>query len=178
VVFLPGSTDMPYKKRIAVKILLSILHKKKAFFIGGETDSIYKKFLDFAQEEYCCQNPTNQSLNNERQLFLSSQRPFGNWFLQHGFKDVEKYCYYGIFSVDKRDIHQHPISRYVQLLKELSVHSNPEVGHYTERAWASIFGPFKYTIFEKCTLPIYDNNLPKEKQEKRKKRIDPRFTYK
>ena len=32
VVFLPGSTDMPYKKRIAVKILLSILHKKKSIF--------------------------------------------------------------------------------------------------------------------------------------------------
>ena len=60
VVFLPGSTDMPYKKRIAIKILLSILYKKRAFFIGSETDSIYKKFLDFAQEEYCCQNQNNQ----------------------------------------------------------------------------------------------------------------------
>ena len=148
VIFLPGSTDMPYKKRIAIKILLSILYKKRAFFIGSETDSIYKKFLDFAQEEYCCQNPNNQLLNNESKVYQCPQRPFGNWFLRHGFHDVGVHCYYGIFSVDKRDILQHPPSRYKQLMDELAVHSNPEVGHYTERAWATIFGPFKYTIFE------------------------------
>lgn len=174
VIFLPGSVDMEHKKIIAVKLLFNILQTKKASFIGGETTSIFHSFKKFSQDEYCCQNPINQELNSESKLCLCPQRPFGNWFLQHGFKDVNQYCLYGIFSVDKRDIHQHSISRYVQLLKELSVHSNPEVGHYTERAWASIFGPFKYTSFEKCTLPIYHNDL----QEKRKKRIHPRFTYK
>jgi hypothetical protein len=176
VIFLPGSVDMPHKKIIAVKLLLNILQTKKASFIGGETKSIFHSFKYFSQDEYCCQNPINQELNNESKLCLCPQRPFGNWFLQHGFKDVNQYCFYGIFSVDKRDIYQHPISRYVQLLQELSVHSNPEVGHYTERAWASIFGPFKYTSFEKCTLPIYHNHLPLKKKNKRT--INPRFTYK
>ena len=170
LIFLPGSVDMPHKKIIAVKLLLNILQTKKASFIGGEINSIFHSFKYFSQDEYCCQNPINQELNNESKLCLCPQRPFGNWFLKHNFKDVNHYCLYGIFSVDKRDIYQHPISRYVQLLKELSVHSNPEVGHYTERAWSSIFGPFKYTLFEKCTLPIYT--------EKIKKRINPRFTYK
>ncbi len=104
--------------------------------------------------------------------FYAPHRPFGNWFLQHGFTDVNHYCYFGIFSVDKRDIYQHPVTRYTQLLEELSVRSNPEVGHYTERAWASIFGPFQYTSFEKCMLPIY-NHSP----QKNKKHIDPRFTF-
>jgi len=165
VIFLPGSVDMPHKKIIAVKLLLNILQTKKASFIGGLTNSIFQLFHSFSLDNWVCQNETNQSLNNETQLYLSPERPFGNWFLQHGFKDVENYCYYGIFSVDKRDIYQHPISRYVQLLKELSVHSNPEVGHYTERAWASIFGPFKHTSFEKCTLPIYHNHLPLKKKK-------------
>lgn len=148
VVFLPGSTEMPYKKRVATKLLLSILQKKRAFFVGCETESIYKEFLDFSQDEYCCQNQNNQSLNSEILVHPCPQRPFGNWFLRHGFHDVGIYCYYGIFSVDKRDILQHPLSRYKQLLAELAVHSNPEVGHYTERAWATIFGPFRYTLFE------------------------------
>jgi hypothetical protein len=173
VIFLPGSVNMECKKIIAVKLLLNILQTKKSSFIGGETNSIFQLFNSFLLDNWVCQNKTNQSLNNETQLYLSPQRPFGNWFLQHGFKDVNQYCYYGIFSVDKRDVYQHHISRYVQLLKELSVHSNPEVGHYTERAWASIFGPFKHTTFEKCTLPIY--NLPQEKYGKRKKTYLPSF---
>jgi len=177
VIFLPGSINMENKKIIAFKLLLNILKTKKAYFIGSEIKSIFHSFKYFSQDEYCCQNPINKELNSESKLFLCPQRPFGNWFSKHGFNDVNHYCLYGIFSVDKRDIYQHPISRYVQLLQELSVHSNPEVGHYTERAWASIFGPFKYTLFERCTLPIY-HNLP-EKQGKRKKRIvNPRFIYK
>ena len=30
---------------------------------------------------------------------------------------------------------------YDKLIKELEVSSNPEVGHYFERAWAAVFGP-------------------------------------
>ena len=43
-------------------------------------------------------------------------------------------------------------------MDELAVHSNPEVGHYTERAWATIFGPFRHTVFESLH--------PKPKQKK------------
>ena len=158
VIFLPGSTEMEYKKKIAAKLLLSILHKKRAYFIGSETNSIFQTFFDFSQEEYRCQNPNNQLINNETKVHLCPHRPFGNWFLRHGFQDVGYHCYYGVFSVDKRDILQHPLSRYKQLLAELAVHSNPEVGHYTERAWATIFGPLRYTIFE----PVH----PKPKKKK------------
>ena len=146
-IFLPGSINMENKKRIAIKLLLNVLYTKNASFIGIETNSIFQLFKYFSLTDWVCQNTINQELNNESTLFLCPQRPFGNWFSQHGFKDVQYYCYFGIFSVDKRDILQHPIERYQQLLQELSTHSNPEVGHYTERAWASIFGPFKYTIF-------------------------------
>jgi hypothetical protein len=153
VIFLPGSTNMEYKKKIATKLLLSILQSRKAHFIGDEKESILKTFHSFSQKEYCCQNPSNRQLNNESAIFPCSERPFGNWFLKHGFEDVMHYCFYGIFSVDKRDILQHPLTRYTTLLKELSVHSNPEVGHYTERAWASIFGPFRFTIVSLLFVP-------------------------
>ena len=148
VIFLPGSTNMEYKKKIAIVLLLTILQTRKASFLAEEKSSILHHFHSFCEKEYCCQNPKNKLLNNESILFPCSHRPFGNWFLQHGFDDVKHHCYYGIFSVDKRDILQHPVTRYTKLVKELSVHSNPEVGHYTERAWASIFGPFRNTVVE------------------------------
>ena len=47
MIFLPGSTDMEYKKKIAAKLLLSILHKKRAYFIGTETKSIFQTFFDY-----------------------------------------------------------------------------------------------------------------------------------
>jgi len=152
VIFLPGSTNMDKKKFIAKKLLLNILLTKKAIFIGIPVPSILEKFKSFSQETYCCQEPTNQSLNNESSLYPCPQRPFGTWFIEHGFQDVLFFCYFGIFAIDKKDILQHPKSRYHTLLKELAVHSNPEVGHYTERAWASIFGPFRHTWFETCPL--------------------------
>lgn len=165
VLFLPGSTDMHHKKIIAIKLLMNVLQNKKASFIGGES-SVFHAFSHFTLEEYCCQNPINQVFNNESKVFPCPQRPFGKWFVEHEFTNVPYYCFYGVFSIDKRDILQHPMERYQQLVDELSIHSNPEVGHYTERAWGSIFGPFRYTVFEKAPLPIY--NIVEKKQIKRK----------
>ena len=153
VIFLPGSTNMEYKKRIAIKLLLTVLKTRKALFLGDEKESILQHFHSFSCKEYCCQYPSNRLLNHETALFPCPERTFGNWFLKHGFEDVTHYCFYGILSIDKRDILQHPLPRYKKLLKELSVHSNPEVGHYTERAWASIFGPLRHTIVELLFTP-------------------------
>ena len=57
--------------------------------------------------------------------------------------------YYGIFSIHRNDIIQHNVSRYETIIKELSDHSNPEVGHYIERSWCAIFHPLKKTIIIK-----------------------------
>jgi hypothetical protein len=52
----------------------------------------------------------------------------------------------GVFSVDKRDIIQHNLDRYERLMSTVSLHSNPEAGHYIERSWGVIFYPFNYTL--------------------------------
>jgi hypothetical protein len=57
------------------------------------------------------------------------------------------FCYWGVFSIDKRDIIQHPITRYIALINQVNTSSNPEVGHYLERSWCAIFYPMKYTKF-------------------------------
>ena len=53
--------------------------------------------------------------------------------------------WWGIFSIDKRDIIQHPISRYETLIATVNKHSNPEAGHYIERSWGAIFYPLLFT---------------------------------
>ena len=39
-------------------------------------------------------------------------------------------------------IQQHPVEYYKRLRAMLENHSNPEVGHYIERAWGAIFWPY------------------------------------
>ena len=91
-------------------------------------------------------NPKNLEKNNENVLTLSPIRPFGNWFKYYfGNTIVSSFCYWGIFSIDKKDIIQHRIDRYIKLLHQLSNSSNPEVGHYIERSWCAIFHPMKNT---------------------------------
>jgi hypothetical protein len=77
---------------------------------------------------------------------LSYIRPYGYWYKYHfGNMKCNLYNYLGVFSVDKRDIIQHPIKRYIILLNQLNLSSNPEVGHYIERSWGAIFYPFNNT---------------------------------
>ena len=75
-------------------------------------------------------------------------RPYGKWY-KHFFGNtiVQKYCFMGIFSINKLDVIKHDITRYQQLLNAVSSHSNPEVGHYIERSWAAIFHPLVATKF-------------------------------
>lgn len=95
---------------------------------------------------YKTKHSKNSSKNSETELKKSNIRPFGLWF-ENMFGDLQINCliYYGIFSIDKNDILQHPITRYEVLIKDLSEHSNPEVGHYFERSWCAVFHPLKNT---------------------------------
>jgi hypothetical protein len=53
--------------------------------------------------------------------------------------------FYGIFSIDKRDIIQNTVEHYKRFLELVNTHSNPEAGHYIERSWSAIFHPLNYT---------------------------------
>ncbi|WP_164156149.1 DUF3431 domain-containing protein [Sandarakinorhabdus rubra] len=45
----------------------------------------------------------------------------------------------GCFAVSRAAVHQHQPEFYRGLLEELARHPNPEIGHYMERLWCSIF---------------------------------------
>ena len=130
LVFLSGSLDLINKNIRATEIL----------------DIIKNKFENFCLNNWRSTNNQNFDKNNESMLDLSLIRPFGEWY-KYNFDNiiVNFVCYWGIFSLDKRDIIQHPINRYINLINQLNSSSNPEVGHYIERSWAAIFHPMNYT---------------------------------
>ena len=102
-------------------------------------------FNNFHLDDWKCSHHQNNQLNKDSKLVQSSIRPYGKWF-KHSFGTIRVHCYWlcGIFSIDKRDILKHPITRYQQILE--SIHSkNSEVSHYIERSYAALFYPLIYT---------------------------------
>ena len=147
-IFLPGSCEMDYKKVKAKRLINVIEEKEAAVFLYDEISlNIKTRFYDFSLNDWETSNSINKEINKESKLTLSEFRPFGKWFA-HYFEDivVKHNTYFGIFSVAKEDILQKPKEYYENLIKQLSKSSNPEVGHYFERAWAAVFHPMTSTI--------------------------------
>jgi len=123
------------------------INYEKAFFVGSYHNSIQKSFSNFIGDTYKCQCPENASKNPEYRLYKCRIRPFGNWYnFFFGNTEAHWVTFYGVLSIDKRDIIQHPIERYENLRNVVRVHSNPEVGHFIERSWGAIFYPLIYTL--------------------------------
>jgi hypothetical protein len=147
-VFFPGSLNLDYKKNKAKIILNNIIKSNLsiAYLAGHYHQNIKEAFNNFKLDNWKTTDNKNFLLNNESALQKSEIRPYGKWYA-HFFGNIQAHwttmC--GIFSIDKRDIIQHPIERYQGLLQTVSSHSNPEAGHYIERSWCAIFYPLKYT---------------------------------
>jgi hypothetical protein len=147
-VFFPGSIHMENKKGKAIEILNRIKNNKfeHAIFIGEYTSNLNKKFYNFQLDHWLSSDPKNAELYTKSELFTSKIRPFGKWYNFHfGNKKIKFYTINSIFSIDKKDILKYDKKRYIWLLKQLSLHANPEVGHYIERSWSAIFHPFLHT---------------------------------
>ena len=149
VVFLPGSVNIKDKKNKAINILENIIKNnyKKAYFIGNYCHSIKNYFKNFKIDKYKCADSRNFNKNNETKLFKCKIRPYGRWN-EYFFKNTPAgwYTYSGVFSIDKKDILQHQVERYMILKNIVGLHSNPEVGHYIERSWGAIFYPLIHTV--------------------------------
>jgi hypothetical protein len=147
-IFFPGSINIPHKKSRAIDILnrIKCLNYKRAVFIGQYTPNVRTLFSTFTLDKWSATDPQNFVKNSESTLQKSPIRPYGKWFLYNfGRISPQIVCMNGIFSIDRRDILKYPIFRYNKLVKQLSTHSNPEVGHYVERSWSAIFYPLIYT---------------------------------
>ena len=95
-------------------------------------------------------NKENVKINNNANLQPCRYRPFHQWY-QHFFdikNSIHYWSYNSIFSIDHRDILQHPKEKYEKLMEGLEIGNELEEGHYIERAWAAVFHPFVYTQIE------------------------------
>ena len=139
--FLPGSCDIPAKKEKAIRWIKEIEKENVAIFIGHRLNQSVKDALyDFTLNEWKATDKRNQAINPESKLQLHDIRPFGKWHETHfGDTGASHYTLGGVMGIHKQNILSRPKSEYEKFEKELNRHSNPEVGHYYERAWASIF---------------------------------------
>ena len=148
VVFFPGSLNLPNKMRIAKTILENIMKSSysSAYFIGSYCKSLKIQFKDFYLDSWCATSSENNSKNNEHALTKCKIRPYGRWY-SYFFGNLPGHwvTFGGIFSIDKRDIIQHSINRYITLIQTVNTSSNPEAGHYIERSWGAIFFPLNFT---------------------------------
>lgn len=67
-VFLPGSLDLKYKKRIARKLLKEIIDTNNAVFISLNEYDIKKLHYNFKLDEYKTKHSSNRTLNPEAEL--------------------------------------------------------------------------------------------------------------
>lgn len=140
-VFLPGSVNMSEKMETGKNVISNVEATGDTYF-SIQTSDVYDSFKDFKLDSWQATYDKNAELNAESELTPANPRPFGEWFKSHfGDMKVQRYGYFGIFAVSKRHILQHPKEYYEKFMKELEVSSNPEVGHYFERAWGAVFGP-------------------------------------
>jgi hypothetical protein len=120
----------------------------KAFLICQPVYNIFKKCIyNYTIDNYKTTYKENHDLNKIYKIEKSRIRPFGKWYekyINNKF-NINYIAYYGIFSVDKRDILSNSKEFYYNLINEINYHNNHETGHYLERSWATLFNP-KYTI--------------------------------
>ena len=152
-IFLPGSAMDDHKKQIALGVDKNVL-KTKTTVLRGDYGTFPDDIYDYKIDEWKSTNSNNKSVNSEKNLELAPIRPYGKWF-ESRFGDIKVpiFCYYGIFAVAKEHIKQNPKSFYEKLLKDLDKSSNPEVGHYMERAWGAVFYPYP----DSCVYDDYNS---------------------
>ena len=146
-VFATASSNMDSKINKLIKVLNTVKenelqNKNKSVFIHYKDGADLSILYNFQLDEWSASNSLNKNANNETKLTPAKIRPYGKWYEHHFGSFEDKYPYgslWGIFAVSKTDVLKRPKEFYQDLLEQLEVSSNPEVGHYCERCWSKIF---------------------------------------
>jgi len=146
-IFLPGSwTDIiNYDKyNYALTVINKTIETQNTVFFGQKVNNLYLDLYNFQINEHKTTNFNNKTLFKESKLLLSELRPYGKWYEKiFNINNIIKIVtFLGIFSVHKNHVVQHPIEYYQNIINYINNHPSPEVGHYIERSWGSIFYPY------------------------------------
>jgi len=141
-IFMPASCNMPNKWAIAQRLINHTLKHETSAFFGHRYKDVLKDSNDFKLDEWKASESKNAKANPETKLAPCPERPFGKWYEKNfGNLHITAVAYLGMFCVSKKHIHNRTLESYKKLIKYLDYHSNPEAGHYFERAWLAIFNP-------------------------------------
>ena len=146
-IFTKGSSDLHRERAKLAFITKKVFQTKTSVFsVDRAPISLEMWMRDFKVDTYMASHPDNRAAGVmglfDRKMKHATPRPFGKWYEKH-FPGVSTFyiSYAAVMAISRAHIHQHPKSYYEKLIKELEGHSNPEVGHYFERAWLAIFHP-------------------------------------
>ena len=141
-IFLPGSAETPHKWS-KVQTIMEMLKETEEHAFPEINADIYGEELDFHLDAWGCNHTMNQEMHPSTELTPSKYRPFREWYAHyfgmHTYGTYTKCGYTGVFAINKKHILKRPKSYYMNLIQDLEVSSNPEVGHYFERAWSAVF---------------------------------------
>jgi len=142
--FIPGSFQDHRWKKDHVESIFKILNKNEdidsallpIYLEGPVGDVMY----DFHMDKWETSSSMNKDPQVDNDMLLSPIRPFGKWYRSvFGNKKVNHLSYYGIFAVSREEILKNPREKYIEIIKFVDSHPNPEAGHYIERSWTSLF---------------------------------------
>lgn len=139
-IFIPGSVlAIDYKREKFFKLMKSLNHHFESTIVGDINKEANDTLKDFTIDTYKITNENNRRKNPNENLEKSKYRPFGKWFETH-FPGEKLTCvsYNGIIAATRKSIQKRSLDFYKTLLDEHST-PNPEVVHYSERAWETIF---------------------------------------
>ena len=139
-VFTTGSSDLPHKKDQLAFTVTKAAETNNSVFHGYRFNHVANELYNFRLDEWQATHSNNKGGVDE--LHPAMIQPFGRWYesLFPGVKATFA-TFGGVFAVSMEHVHQHTIDYYQRLLEEFPNHSNPEVGHYFERAWIAVFDP-------------------------------------
>ena len=142
-VFLVGSCGQNRRKRAkAAWVALHACTTRDSAFPDVPLDAtVHHAFAGFQLGSYASTDGANARVNPESRLLPCPERPFGAWARANGLAPARHTSYNAIFAVSRAHVRQRPKRFYASLLRYLDHHSNPEAGHYLERAWLAVFHP-------------------------------------
>lgn len=153
-IFTTGSSDLRRKRKKLGFTVDKVFETHMSVFSTHKLPTpLHVSMKDFKLEVYRSSHPANFNGVGDRDTFIMKKadpRPFGKWYEKH-FSGITLHeaVYAGVFAISKEHIMNRSKQYYEEMIKELEGSSNPEVGHYFERAWLAIFHP----IPEQC---LYD----------------------
>ena len=138
-VFLPASCDLKNKMKRCEKVIQDAIEHHRSSFAETPPDADHRNELhDFRIDEWRSTHSRNSA--NDEKMLQCPERPFGKWYAKNfGDKPIRSLAWCGVFSASDKEIRNQTKGFYSKLTKYLDHHSNPEAGHYVERAWGAMF---------------------------------------